>query len=660
MTTELNMESPAGIPVMPTAPVATPPTDEETPEKISTFGLEMTSPLDKWNYWSVMLFVGIYYIRPHEWIEICGKLNVLSRTMAFALGSLIILRLQQGKLNIKEVLKTRHDWIMGGFLWYILHTAADSGQVWEQINSLFAMYLVTVHALTNIDRLVHFARWWCILLLIIAGLAVLSKHGFDPFNSERFTDAFQGRLCLGLSLYRNPNSLAHSIVPAFPLIYYLFVWRRLVVGHWNSVLFLIPGLCLIYTRSRGGFMSTAAAGFTMATFGRPIPVQVAGYVLAYAFGTSLLMALPRMQEMNRAKSDKGVQGRMFAWEFGWNSMQTYEHGLGYRNFRPMCRAIAFQTVANECKAEAEFRVKRWMRIRRSEMHDFQLLVFDHFSRKQQNQDTLTALTETEKYYFDRQLPPPVELKEQIDLAQKDHKTLDQEYYSLQETFTRKKDALGAESLQHWTLEDLAQTETVRKRQLEFSEILDAREVQLTGLAAEHLFKLERERMTHAPHCSYVEVGAELGKQGLWLWLGIIYFCFKTLFLMRGTTFEEERIRRSLFGVMVATVVSAWMTNLCFRGSFYVTAGIIAAYHRDIAEKRRLAREEQRRIEEEERRKRGGDEEESMNVTKAVARGVKWPPFRFFTSLAIDIGFIFVFYIAVQRTWLYIMYDWQGF
>ncbi len=51
------------------------------------------------------------------------------------------------------------------------------------------------------------------------------------------------------------------------------------------------------------------------------------------------------------------------------------------------------------------------------------------------------------------------------------------------------------------------------------------------------------RVRKPTHSSYVEVGAELGKMGLYLWLGILYYALKALMLARSETDQEERSRR---------------------------------------------------------------------------------------------------------------------
>ncbi|HYV26915.1 MAG TPA: O-antigen ligase family protein, partial [Candidatus Eisenbacteria bacterium] len=83
----------------------------------------------------------------------------------------------------------------------------------------------------------------------------------------------------------------------------------------------------------------------------------------------------------------------------------------------------------------------------------------------------------------------------------------------------------------------------------------------------------------ASHCAYNQVGAELGYTGLFLYLGIMYCCLRTLITMSTASDEEERLRRILFVMLITFMVSGWMIDFAYRASFFMTAATIAAFHR---------------------------------------------------------------------------------
>mgnify|MGYP001221658001 CR=1 FL=1 len=88
----------------------------------------------------------------------------------------------------------------------------------------------------------------------------------------------------------------------------------------------------------------------------------------------------------------------------------------------------------------------------------------------------------------------------------------------------------------------------------------------------------------ASHSSYVQIGTELGYGGLFLFIGILYCCFRTLIRVRTESETEERVRRVLLIMLVSYSVSSWLIGWGMNLVFYVTAGSIAAFQRLMDEK----------------------------------------------------------------------------
>lgn len=85
----------------------------------------------------------------------------------------------------------------------------------------------------------------------------------------------------------------------------------------------------------------------------------------------------------------------------------------------------------------------------------------------------------------------------------------------------------------------------------------------------------------SPHSSYVHIGGEEGEPGLFLFLGIIYCCLRTLFTAKTTTVAEERVRRLLFVLVICYIVSSWMVGQAWRATFFLMAAAVAAFHRHL-------------------------------------------------------------------------------
>lgn len=90
---------------------------------------------------------------------------------------------------------------------------------------------------------------------------------------------------------------------------------------------------------------------------------------------------------------------------------------------------------------------------------------------------------------------------------------------------------------------------------------------------------EGEEIARASHSSYNQISAELGKGGLLLFVGLMYLAARTLFQSNTANDMEERVRRTLFCLLVGYAVSSWMIDFAFRAAFFVMIAMVGAYHR---------------------------------------------------------------------------------
>jgi hypothetical protein len=90
---------------------------------------------------------------------------------------------------------------------------------------------------------------------------------------------------------------------------------------------------------------------------------------------------------------------------------------------------------------------------------------------------------------------------------------------------------------------------------------------------------EGEEIARASHSSYNQIAAELGAGGLLLFVGLMYLGARTLFQANTSNDLEERVRRTLFCLLVGYAVSSWMIDFAFRAAFFVMIAMCGAYHR---------------------------------------------------------------------------------
>ncbi len=85
----------------------------------------------------------------------------------------------------------------------------------------------------------------------------------------------------------------------------------------------------------------------------------------------------------------------------------------------------------------------------------------------------------------------------------------------------------------------------------------------------------------APHSSYVQLGTEFGKPGLFLFIGLFYVSMRTIVTVKTKTLEEERIRRMCFVLVFSFYLSSWVIDFATRGTLFMNPATVAAFQRQI-------------------------------------------------------------------------------
>jgi hypothetical protein len=85
----------------------------------------------------------------------------------------------------------------------------------------------------------------------------------------------------------------------------------------------------------------------------------------------------------------------------------------------------------------------------------------------------------------------------------------------------------------------------------------------------------------ATHGSYVNVGADLGYPGLFLFLAVLYCGVRTVLQARPPPEDAEagRLQRALLSLVASYGASAWMIDRAYHTDFFFIAGAVAAFHR---------------------------------------------------------------------------------
>ena len=417
------------------------------------------------DYAALIIFLALYYLRPQEWFSDFSNLHPVQILSVLAIWSLV----KTKRVAFTKLLATPLDWLMVAYFIWTLICGFTPRHTFSGIQAVILFYFVGVCSLDSIPKIKGFLGWWCIFIFIVAALAVGSTYGFDPLGSNDITTGpMKGRLILNLSIFNNPNTLAHSIISAIPLFYYLFYWRQITKKIF-ALLLIVPLYCIFLTQSKGAFLCGFATLLATLTFGRSRIWQIIIVIAAIGFGYGALYTLPRMNELHNSKTDPAIQGRVAALNYGLTLMRTNFFGIGLGNFEG-----------------------------------------DFFKRGP-----------LEKHVKIRILPGHEER--------------------------------GAHGTVH----------------------------ELNGL---RVHVVTWKHYLKATHGAYNQNGAELGYVGLYLFIGILYCCIRTLLLVKSKDDDEERIRRALFALVVAYAASSWMVDFCYRPTFFMMVAAVSAFHRHLLRK----------------------------------------------------------------------------
>lgn len=279
----------------------------------------------------IVLFLAFYYLKPQEWAPILASIHFIQLVMATSLTTLFF---RERSLKIADFFRTPHDWAVFGFIvWGIISSPEPNG-VFGELTTRYIFYIVTVLTLTSFYRLNKFLGWWTFFVSVTAILALAGEFFWDPLGSYEITHGvMKDRLVLNISMVNNPNALAHSLAPGVAMLYFFTIWKRPVALRGFGIAGVAIIIYAIYlTFSKGGYIVTALTLVAIFTFGRPKYVQIITIVLVISAGSAALYQLPRMNELQKSKTDEAIQGRIASFRNGYSYYQRYIAGVGYGNF----------------------------------------------------------------------------------------------------------------------------------------------------------------------------------------------------------------------------------------------------------------------------------------------------------------------------------------
>jgi hypothetical protein len=110
------------------------------------------------------------------------------------------------------------------------------------------------------------------------------------------------------------------------------------------------------------------------------------------------------------------------------------------------------------------------------------------------------------------------------------------------------------------------------------EVFDAKSTGMGFKQFESIIVWQRETISKPPHCSYVQIGADLGAPGLYLYLLIYVIALLVLTRLKGSSELMERNRRLIFGLLIAFMTSNWLIQRPYHMEFLLIMACTSVYY----------------------------------------------------------------------------------
>jgi hypothetical protein len=113
-----------------------------------------------------------------------------------------------------------------------------------------------------------------------------------------------------------------------------------------------------------------------------------------------------------------------------------------------------------------------------------------------------------------------------------------------------------------------------------------------------LIEFEDEQIEKATHSSYVLIGAELGRNGMFFYLAVLYAALRILVTARCYRQDDERSRKALFVLLLGYLFSSWLIDRSYHLEYFLLAGAVSSLHRRLGVETGVIEQESEVIEDE--------------------------------------------------------------
>jgi probable O-glycosylation ligase (exosortase A-associated) len=278
----------------------------------------------------VLVFSWISYMNPHRYAW--GFIRSFPVALFVALATLVGLMATRDKSSLPR----DNALILVGLLWalFVFTTffAINQSAAWshlEQVSKIFLMIYVSVMLINDPTKL----RYLLLVMAISLGLIGI-KGGIWAIVTGGNHRVYGP---VG-SFIGDNNDLSLALNMALPLMLYLSKDEpRPWLKSFLKVSFVLSIVAILFTYSRGGFLTLAFVGFLMLIKARHKSLAVITVTVGCLVALWLVPAKwgDRMNTIQTYEQDNSAMGRINAWKMAWNlALERPLTGGGFETFTP--------------------------------------------------------------------------------------------------------------------------------------------------------------------------------------------------------------------------------------------------------------------------------------------------------------------------------------
>jgi O-antigen ligase len=298
----------------------------------------------------LIIYLGLFYVRPHEFVPALQGVPLIPIVGAAAFGSMVVRGILSGRAP--RLFHHPQDRLLWWFFAAILASRLSHTEVRDAVISgytfltVMVFYFLITNLVTSEGRLRAFADAMVWLTLVIAVQGIVQYFTGTGLAGQTWVE---DRRIQSLAGFGNPNALAMALLAALPFLYFDLEGA----GGMSRKVFSAAGMAvLLYalylTNSRGGMVALGGM-ITVLLIRRTgllkgLVFGGAAFALIYAFGPSRMSTI--------SPTEQSAFGRILAWQTAFDMLRSNPvFGVGADAWGTKYQSLVAHNSFLHCAAE---------------------------------------------------------------------------------------------------------------------------------------------------------------------------------------------------------------------------------------------------------------------------------------------------------------------